>query len=89
MRRSPASASTAEAVKRAQQAVGGIVVDHAFVTAKLQRFNVAVDEAIRRDPKLRDKVTPAATTVARAIASKDSVAANRALNAAFAVLDRQ
>ena len=89
VRRSPASASTAEAVKRAQQAVGGIVVDHAFVTAKLQRFNVAVDEAIRRDPKLRDKVTPAATTVARAIASKDSVAANRALNAAFAVLDRQ
>ena len=89
LRKAPTSPATAEAVKRAQQVVGAVVVDHAFVTGKLRRFNADVDAAIRRNPAMKDKVTPAATAVARAMSSNDSAATNRALNAAFAVLERR
>jgi serine/threonine protein kinase len=89
LRKDPASTSTAEAVQRAAQAIQGVNVDMGLVMTKLQRFNSAVDAAIKRDPAMREKVIPSSTVVARAIASKDAVAANRALNAAFAVLDRR
>lgn len=89
LRKDPAATSTADAVARAAQVASGVSIDMGLVMAKLQRFNSAVDAAIKRDPALREKVTPSSTAVARAIASKDAVAANRALNAAFAVLDRR
>lgn len=89
LRKAPDAAGTLEAARKASAAVNAVVVDHAFVTAKLQRFNTAVDAAIKRDPKMRDKVMPASSSVAKAYASRDPAAANRALNAAFAVLDRR
>jgi hypothetical protein len=89
LRKDPASKATAEAVHRATQVLQAVNVDMGLVMAKLQRFNAAVDLAIKRDPAMREKVTPSSTTVARAIANKDAGAANRALNAAFAVLERR
>jgi serine/threonine protein kinase len=82
----PVAASTA--ASHAASAVAAVVVDQRFINAKLARFNARSDDVLRKRPELRDQVKGAALAVARSMGKGDAGATNRALNAAFGILDK-
>lgn len=82
----PVAANTA--ASHAASAVAAVVVDQRFINAKLARFNARSDDVLRKRPELRDQVKGAALAVARSMGKGDPGATNRALNAAFGILDK-
>lgn len=76
------------AASHAASTVAAVVVDQRFINAKLARFNARSDDVLRKRPELRDQVKASALAVARSMGKGDPGATNRALNAAFGVLDK-
>jgi serine/threonine-protein kinase len=76
-------------LKKSRGVLEAIVVDRAFVGAKLARFNAAADQAVARVPALREKLRPFSKDIADKMSKGDERAANRAINAAWAVVDKQ
>jgi len=75
------------ATKNAEAAIAAVVVDRAFVSAKLNRFN-RVYAGIKSDA-VRARVSPVSAEVVQYVAAGDWVAANRRLNDAFALVSKR
>ncbi|MDP2340365.1 MAG: serine/threonine-protein kinase [Deltaproteobacteria bacterium] len=86
-RRSPVDVAERQ-MKKSRAVLDGVVVDRAFVGSKLARFNAAADQAVMRVPALREKLRPYSKDIADKLSKGDARGANRAINAAWVVVDK-